>query len=166
MAAKVFPGRYTAEADDEVVVFLIGMRVNKWWAVHKWLPVLLAMPPMVQELYSQKDNGFFSAENFFNLKTTLMIQYWRSEDELYAYAKAPKHLKAWRNFNRKVKDNSAVGIYHETYKVKDGEHEVIYGNMPLFGLAKAYQHVPVQPYTASANQRLRKKEERRYVDSH
>ncbi|SDO03700.1 DUF4188 domain-containing protein [Halobacillus sp. SY10] len=165
MAAKIFPGRYTAKADDEVIVFLIGMRINKWLAVHKWLPVLLAMPPMVQELYSQKDNGFFSLENFINFRTTLMIQYWRSENELYAYARAPKHLKAWRNFNRKVKDNPAVGIFHETYKVKDGAHEVIYGNMPLFGLAKAYQHVPVLPNTASAKQRLRKKEREPFANS-
>ncbi|MBN9654227.1 DUF4188 domain-containing protein [Halobacillus sp. GSS1] len=165
MAGKVFSGRYTAEADDEVIVFLIGMRVNKWLAIHKWLPVFLAMPPMVQELYTQKDHGFFSLENFFNLRTTLMIQYWRSEEELYAYARAPKHLKAWRNFNRKVKDNPAVGIFHETYKVKDGDHEVIYGNMPLFGLAKAYKHVPVLPSTASAKQRLSKKEEERDMAS-
>lgn len=165
MAGKVFSGRYTAEADDEVIVFLIGMRVNKWLAIHKWLPVFLAMPAMVQELYTQKDRGFFSLENFFNFRTTLMIQYWRSEEELYAYARAPKHLKAWKNFNRKVRNNPAVGIYHETYKVKDGDHEVIYGNMPLFGLAKAYQHVPVLPNTASAKQRLGKKQEERDVAS-
>jgi hypothetical protein len=29
--AKVFAGRYTAQADDDFVVFLIGMRVNKRW---------------------------------------------------------------------------------------------------------------------------------------
>lgn len=29
--AKVQPGRFTAEVDDELVVFLIGMRINRPW---------------------------------------------------------------------------------------------------------------------------------------
>jgi hypothetical protein len=27
-----------AEMDGEFVVFLIGMRINKPWKLHKWLP--------------------------------------------------------------------------------------------------------------------------------
>ena len=40
--------RVTAEIGDEVVVFLIGMRINKLWKVHKWLPVARAMGRMVE----------------------------------------------------------------------------------------------------------------------
>lgn len=39
MVSIVFPGRYTAQLDGSFVVFIIGMRVNKLWAIHKWLPV-------------------------------------------------------------------------------------------------------------------------------
>ncbi|GAA3217550.1 hypothetical protein GCM10020256_20720 [Streptomyces thermocoprophilus] len=42
--------RATADATGEVVVLLIGMRINRFWAVHEWLPVLLAMPRMLAEL--------------------------------------------------------------------------------------------------------------------
>jgi hypothetical protein len=35
--SKVFPGRYTAEIDKPFIVFLIGMRVNRLFAVRKWL---------------------------------------------------------------------------------------------------------------------------------
>lgn len=31
-------GSYTTLSDQDVTVFLIGMYVNKWYAVHKWLP--------------------------------------------------------------------------------------------------------------------------------
>ena len=33
--SKVVNGRYTAEIDGDFVVFQIGMRINKPWAVHK-----------------------------------------------------------------------------------------------------------------------------------
>ena len=46
---KVIDKRMTAEVDGEFVVFLIGMRINKPWKVHKWLPVFLAMPKMLKE---------------------------------------------------------------------------------------------------------------------
>lgn len=43
-------GRYTAVQQDNITIFLIGMRINKWYKVNKWLPVFLAMPPMMKEL--------------------------------------------------------------------------------------------------------------------
>ena len=39
--------RMTARMDGDFVVFLIGMRINKPLAVHKYLPVLNAMPKML-----------------------------------------------------------------------------------------------------------------------
>ncbi|MFD1021014.1 DUF4188 domain-containing protein [Thalassobacillus hwangdonensis] len=156
MGADIFKGRFTVENrnEDDFVVFLIGMRINKWWAVHKWVPVFLAMPPMVRELLSTKGLGFLSMENFFNLRSTLMVQYWESEDDLMNYAKGEKHLKAWRQFNRKISNNDSVGIYHETYLIKPDQCESIYGNMPRFGLAKALGHKPVTNHSKTARQRL------------
>jgi len=43
MMSSVFRGRYTAEIDGSFVVFIIGMRINRLWALHKWVPVALAM---------------------------------------------------------------------------------------------------------------------------
>jgi hypothetical protein len=68
-----------------------------------------------------------------------MVQYWRSLEQLLAYAtnKDAEHLPAWRAFNRKVGTDGAVGIFHETYQVKPGGFESVYVNMPPFGLGKA-----------------------------
>ena len=46
--SKVINGPVTAEMDGDFVVFLIGMRVNKWWKLHKWFPVFTAMSPMLR----------------------------------------------------------------------------------------------------------------------
>ena len=50
--SPVMPGRFTAEVEPPFVVFLIGMRVNRILAVHKWLPVAMAMTPMLQTLFT------------------------------------------------------------------------------------------------------------------
>lgn len=155
MGQPIYTGRYTTENDTELTVFLIGMRANKRRAVHKWFPVFKAMPGMIKELYTNQERlGFLSMESYFGLRTTLMIQYWRSTEDLLAYAKGEKHLAAWKNFNRKVKNNDAVGIYHETYTVQQGNYEAIYGNMPLHGLGKASRHVPITPERISARKRM------------
>lgn len=158
MTKQVFSGRYTTENTEDIVVFIIGMRVNKRLAFHKWLPVFNAMPGMIRELYTNKEElGFLSMESYFGLRTTVMIQYWRSMDDLLAYAKSEKHLTAWKNFNQKVGNNDAVGIYHETYQLKNGNYEAFYGNMPHYGLGKALNPIPVTAKLNSARERLKSK---------
>lgn len=146
MTNEIYPGRYTTDQSEDIVVFIIGMRINKRLAIHKWLPVFLAMPGMIKELFIHRENlGFLSMESYFGLKTTAMIQYWRSTDDLIAYAKQEKHLTAWKKFNQKVGNNDAVGIYHETYQISKGNYESIYVNMPQYGLGKALKHTPITP---------------------
>lgn len=130
--------RMTARMEDSFVVFLIGMRINKWWKINKWWPVAMAMPKMIKELMAHKEMGFISAESWFG-KTTIMVQYWESFEKLEAYArnKDAEHLPAWQAFNRNVKSNGDVGIWHETYLISKGHYESVYNNMPAFGLGKA-----------------------------
>lgn len=154
MGKKIFPGGYTATLDKNVTVFIIGMRINKWWAVHKWVPVFMAMPKMIRELYTQKNYGFLSVQSYFGLRTTLMVQYWRTNEELIAYARNTTHLKAWKEFNQRTRNNDAVGIYHETYNVTPGNYESIYRNMPIFGLANAQGHRKITPAINTAKKRL------------
>lgn len=65
-----------------------------------------------------------------------MVSYWRSMDRLMAYAHAADaaHLPAWRAFNRNVGTNGDVGVWHETYRVRPGDYESVYVNMPRFGI--------------------------------
>ena len=143
--ARVQPGRYSADHEGEVVVFLIGMRVNHLWKVHKWLPTAMAMGPMLRELLAHPEKGMLGNERFLRGRTVLQVMYWRSFEDLERFARTPDdpHLPAWREFNRRVGTSGDVGIYHETYAVAAGASETIYNNMPAFGLAKALGSVPV-----------------------
>ena len=147
--------RLTATFGGEFVIFLIGMRVNEPWMIHKWLPVVRAMPRMLKELYRRPDLGFVHAEMWFS-RTTIMVQYWRSMDQLLAYAanQEAEHLPAWRSFNRAVGTGGTVGIWHETYAASAGTYENVYVNMPLFGLGKAGIAEPATGGKKSAGDRL------------
>ena len=148
--------RLTANLDGEFVVFLIGLRVNQPLKFYKWLPVFMAMPKMLVELYRQPELGFLHAESWYG-RTTIMVQYWRSMDQLLAYAKMrdAAHLPAWQAFNKAVGTDGSVGIWHETYAVKPGSYENIYVNMPPFGLGRAGLVQPASGGRESAAGRLR-----------
>jgi hypothetical protein len=152
---QVVAERVTASIDGDIVVFLIGMRINRLWKIHKWLPVALAMPRMVRELYADPSSGFLGAHAWFGI-TTVMLQYWRSFDHLETYAKdrSQQRLPAWAAFNRAVGSSGDVGIWHETYRIRPGKYECIYNNMPAFGLAKATRVVPASGYRDSAAGRM------------
>src|ERR1039458_7542679 len=135
--AKVFPGRYTAQADDDFVVFLIGMRFNNPWKVNQRWPVASAMPKMLRALDQNPELGSLGYQSWFG-RTTLLVQYWRDFDSLdhFSRDKELPHLEPWRRFNKAIRDSGDVGIWHETYRVNAGAYEAVYGNMPV-------SHVPV-----------------------
>ncbi|MCZ4080013.1 DUF4188 domain-containing protein [Rhodococcus sp. H36-A4] len=154
--SRVQTGRYTAVVESEFVVFLIGIRLNKLWKIHKWIGPFLAMPRMLQELQQHPDKGLLGARMSLGGRTITVVQYWRSFDQLEAFAKNPNdpHLPAWKAFNKRVGAGGDVGVYHETYRVSPGQHESIYSNMPIMGLAAAGRSVAVGKRSETARARI------------
>ena len=155
-------GRWTADFGDrdQIVVFLIGMRINRLWQVWRWLPVFAGMPRMIGELVRDPSRGLLARpRTHVSGRVVMLVQYWNSFDELERYARdrQAQHLPAWRAFNRRVRDNGSVGIFHETYRVAATDAETVYANMPVFGLAAATSCVPVSAgrHTAAARLGLR-----------
>ncbi|MGI8864236.1 MAG: monooxygenase family protein [Solirubrobacteraceae bacterium] len=48
---KIRTERWAATHDHELVVFLIGMRINRPWKVRQWWPVFTAMPRMLKWIF-------------------------------------------------------------------------------------------------------------------
>jgi hypothetical protein len=151
---KTINQRMTVQMDGDFIVFLIGMRINRWWKIHKWLPVATAMPKMLKELSAKPESGFLGAE--FSLG--VIVQYWKSFEHLEAYAKDRNalHYPAWKAFNKNVRSNGDVGIWHETYKVHAGEYESVYNNMPPYGIGKVGNLVPATGNRENAAGRINK----------
>jgi len=148
--------RVCAEIEGEIVVFLIGMRINRYWKFWRWIPVLLAMPRMLRELAAHPELGMLSFRGYFGSGGPMMVQYWKSADLLQAYAQSRTgaHLPAWRAFNGSIGTNGDVGIWHETYVVPPGHLEALYVNMPRFGLGLVGALRPAQGRWKTAAQRL------------
>jgi len=155
---RVLAERMCAQIDGDFVVFIIGMRVNKPWKVHKWFPVLTAMPRMLKELSQRPDSGFLGAQS---VGLTTLVQYWRSFEALEKYARDAnsQHWPAWVAFNKRLgKTRGDVGIWHETYRVSAGEYEAIYSGMPPYGLGAAGRLIPARNRFESARGRMQSRE--------
>lgn len=154
--SRVLPGRYTARIEGPFVVFLIGMRINRFFAFRKWVPTAMAMGPMLKTLYQHPEKGFLGARTFLYWRGIAVVQYWRSFDDLerFARGKDDPHLAAWQRFNKAIGADGSVGIWHETYLVEAGRYEALYGNMPRFGLAEVGEHLPATGSRETARRRL------------
>ncbi|HEY0055100.1 MAG TPA: DUF4188 domain-containing protein [Pedobacter sp.] len=140
-------------------MFLLGMRINRLWKVHKWMPIAAAMPKMLMELSRKPESGFLGYQSYGGIPP-VTIMCWKSFEQLEAYAKDRngQHYPAWRDFNKKIRNSGDVGIWHETYKVKAGEYECVYNNMPRFGLGKIGELVPAIGRKEYAGQRIAPKD--------
>jgi hypothetical protein len=152
---EIKTGRWTAEIEGDFVVFIIGARINSKRHALKSLIDLggrKGMNHMLKYLMAHPEKGLLGYETmgFVN------VQYWRSFEHLEAFAKDTDdpHLDVWRAFWRRVGKGGRTGIWHETFLVRDGEYEAIYGNVPPRGLGKASRLVPVAE-SVSARQRLK-----------
>ncbi|GAA1465255.1 DUF4188 domain-containing protein [Microbacterium thalassium] len=153
--AKVLPGRMTHHHDGDLVVFHIGMQINRPWRPDLWLPVFLAMPGMIRELSEDPDSGMLGYALLFGRGGPYVVQYWDSVDKLYAYASNPsqQHRPAWTAFNRMARRApGAVGVWHETFTVDRAES--MYVSTRPMGLGEATTLVDVGRHNTHARDRL------------
>jgi Domain of unknown function (DUF4188) len=138
------PFRVAPVIKGDFCVFLIGFRVNGFarGADNGWLGK--AMGDMLKELQDQPELGCMNCDSYVSPNplagsTFLLVQYWRSYDQLVNYARGQdlKHYPAWMRILKESRESGGLGgIWHETFKVRDGEYEGIYVNTPPFGLGK------------------------------
>jgi hypothetical protein len=139
---RIIPERMAARLDGDFVVFILGMRINALWKVHRWWPVAKATRGLMRELQAAGPDIGFLGHTGLRL---IIVQYWRSFDHLEAWARAEggAHRREWAAFNRAIGNaRGDVGMWHETYLVKAGNYEAVYSGMPPFGLGRASELVP------------------------
>ena len=151
--AELAGRRMTAEIEGDFVVFLIGARFSKLQLVRSFADLggRRGMKHMLDYLVARPEKGLLAYE--MGLPT--IVQYWRSFEQLEAFAKDKDdpHLEVWRQYWRRVGRTGRTGIWHETFLVKAGQYEAVYGNMAPHGLGKAGRLVPVSE-ASSARERI------------
>lgn len=140
----VVSGRSTARTDEPFVVFVMGVRVNRIFALRAWIGVMLSLRSMLHELHEKPETGFLGGHTHFCWRGVTLFQYWNSYEDLEKYSRNPSegHMPGWQKFNRRVRKGGAVGLWHEAYLVDPGCYEAVYADVPVSGLAKATKHIP------------------------
>lgn len=74
------------------------------WKVHKWLPVAMAMGPILGKLLMDPSKGLLGFRVQGGLRSITVIQSWLSLKQLELFARTPDdpHRPAWLRFNRHV----------------------------------------------------------------
>lgn len=157
----VIDRKVAADRQSAFVVFHIGMRINAFWKLHRWLPILLIAPRMVRELVADDESGLLGSRTVLGpgIRHIGFVQYWESFDALRAYARDDdrSHLPAWQDYYEDgTKEDGAVGIWHETYLVEPDAYETVYNNVPPHGLAacEGSEIVPAAGQQRTASGRL------------
>jgi hypothetical protein len=132
------PGKVRADARGDVVVFLLGFRINRWLRVRRWLPLVLTVPGMLHELAAAPDSGLLGYRLLVGPgpRQAMIVQYWRHVDDLHRFARtaAGPHRAAQRRYWWHYGASDAVGVWHEVVAPAAGDLHGVYGNMPPTGL--------------------------------
>lgn len=138
--------RMAAEIDGDFVIYINGMRLNKFRAVHKYLRAGLEAAKMFEELEKDPDSGFLGyVPAYMGLRSGAAIQYWRSLEDIRRFAHDPddRHVPAWQWYNEEVGANGELGFWAELYVIEDGNYETFYRNMHPVGLGEIGEFVPM-----------------------
>lgn len=148
-STEIIHTTYSARCDGDFVVFLIGTRPNGANPFTKtFVQLRAAFQSMIDELESDPTLGYMGGDLYVGANerksTILYVQYWRDYESLqkWTHKKMGIHFKAVMEYMKTDRLAGLNGIWHETYKVRDGEYESIYAHMPPMGLALATLAVP------------------------
>jgi hypothetical protein len=111
------------------------------------------MPYMLDRLSKHPEHGMLGYQSM----GLVNVQYWRSFEHLERWAaeRSEPHKPALQKYWKRVGREPRSGIWHETFLVRAGEYEAIYGNMPPRGLGKATELVRISE-DSSARGRLKR----------
>ncbi|MFE2579781.1 DUF4188 domain-containing protein [Streptomyces sp. NPDC059378] len=139
--ATAIPDR---QSHSGLVLFHVGMRINRLRATKQWGSVLVAMFRMLRELEDHPELGMLGSESYRSGRRFLVVQYWRDLESLHAWSRSGdrSHFPAWRAFNRAIKESDAVGVFHETFVVGPDGSGTLYVDMPSTGMARAVGSAP------------------------
>jgi hypothetical protein len=135
---EVRPGKVVVDNTEPVVVFLLGIRINRWRGIRHWLPLVLTIPSMLRELASAPEGGLLGYRVLLGPgpRQAMLVQYWRRAEDLHSFARdgAGPHRAAQHRYWWHYGSSASVGVWHEMLIAAEGAHHAMYGNMPPMGL--------------------------------
>lgn len=152
----IVDGQVTAELDGGFVVMRLGMRINRLWKPHKWLPLIRANLAMLDELEANPDIGMLAYDTKLGIRNFENVLYWNSFEDLRSWAFDPdaSHAPTMKGTMDRMAASDDVGIWHELYLIDDASYETVYYNTLPVGLGRAGTLHPTEGYRRTAAGRL------------
>lgn len=135
-------GTIDSDKRQQVVILLLGAKTNHAFGIFggQFNQVFNWLKKMNNQFDSENAPEGFLGQTSYNRKDERgalefsIISYWRSIEDLHAYAHSPLHREAWLWWEKTLKQNDCVGINHEIFEAPAGHWENIYANFQPTGL--------------------------------
>lgn len=135
----------------DLVMILLGMRVNAWRGVR----TLLGFGPQIAGATRAMPDGLLSHETFlWSLfpPHAGIRQYWRDFAALEAWARSDPHRAWWHQY---LRDTGGTGFWHETYFMRGGVESVFDDIAQPIGLLRFGTRIAARGAMFSARGRAR-----------
>ncbi|KAI2617410.1 hypothetical protein GGR54DRAFT_607648 [Hypoxylon sp. NC1633] len=140
--------------DKPIAMFLVGIRSNS--PLGRLSPTYQRVNHYMDELYEDAEsnrttNGYlgrtadFLPMDFSQNNTMITISYWKTIEDLEAFARRPIHIKAFRYLVKAQTTGSKkdeTGVLHEVLYCPPGHWEAVYSNMAPWGMERLKWPMP------------------------
>lgn len=154
---RAHEGRWTSHVDGDFVVLLLGARPTNPLAGLRITPVFGRMIRVLEQLERDPHRGLLGHQQHGG-RHGVIVQYWRSAEALerLAFDKAGPDADLWRAwFGTGDGRGGQAGFWHETFRVRAGDYDAAYRDVPAIGLLRAGVPAPVSDSPPVAPHRLR-----------
>ncbi len=138
-------GRPGAHENGDCVVFLIGACLDLRHPLRGLLEISgrRGVRDVLAYVAAESDRGLLG----YDLAGFTVTQWWRTIGHLDSFAGdgVDPRLAPWRNYWKRVARSSRTSIWHETYLVRAGQYQPVYGHVPAFVRPST---APVRPAVA------------------
>jgi len=71
---KLFTRQYTAITEKSFVIFFIGIRINDFWAIHKWLHFVVRLLLLRVHLKKHFQASLLNSNTWFAWREIILVQ--------------------------------------------------------------------------------------------
>lgn len=128
-------GEVTAASDKKIVILHLGAKSNSPFGfLHGQFKGVGDYLEAMNDVMDKGDVNGFLGQTFFHRQDergaleVVMISYWESVEDLWAFAHSGVHREAWQWWEKTIKLNGAVGLNHEIFEADAHKWETIYIN--------------------------------------
>ncbi|KAK0725570.1 hypothetical protein B0H67DRAFT_570882 [Lasiosphaeris hirsuta] len=160
----VYPGKFTAQipgrngepphrsSGQDITIMILAARSNHPLGMlgPGYRDVADHFNGMLNHLWKGGENyGFLGSSSWLSANERhagnqiMVVTYFRSQEELHAFAHGPLHSKAWNWWNSIAKTHPYLSIMHEVYTMPKGHWENIFVNNHLTGIAATNARVEI-----------------------